>query len=67
MLLAFMPFVYPFISSKVVVRNRWLALIAIIMVGWFYVQFRFIVWNYAPEWQIVAYPPVALIAKGFSL
>lgn len=65
MLLAFMPFVYPFISSYVKIRNRWLMLIAIVMVGWFYAQFSYIVWDYAPEWQIVAYPPVALIATGF--
>lgn len=65
MLLAFMPFVYPFISSHVKVRNQWLQLIAFGMVVWFYTQFSFIVWNYAPEWQIVAYPPIALIVKGF--
>lgn len=65
MLLAFMPFVYPFISSHVKVRNQWLMFIAVVMVGWFYAQFSYIVWNYAPEWQIIAYPPIALIAKGF--
>lgn len=65
MLLAFMPFVYPFISSHVSKRNQWLQLIAFGMVVWFYTQFSFIVWNYAPEWQIVAYPPIALIVKGF--
>lgn len=65
MLLAFMPFVYPFISSRIKTRNFWLMLIAIVMVVWFYVQFEFIVWNYAPEWQIIAYPPLALVAIGF--
>lgn len=65
MLLAFMPFVYPFISSRVKTRNFLLRLIAVVMVVWFYVQFEFIVWHYAPEWQIIAYPPLALIGIGF--
>ena len=64
MLLAFMPFVYPFISAKVKVRNVCLVLIAFIMVGWFYFQFDKIVWDYASEWQIVIYPPIALISIG---
>lgn len=65
MLLAFMPFVYPFISSNVSKRNQWQMIISLVMVVWFYLQFSNIIWNYAPEWQIVAYPPVGLIAKGF--
>lgn len=65
MLLAFMPFVYPFISSKIAVRNICLMLIAFVMVGWFYFQFERIVWDYAPEWQIITYPPIALIVTGF--
>ncbi len=63
MLLAFMPFVYPFVSEKVKIRNRFLVLLSVIMVAWFYYQFELIVWDYAPEWQIIAYPPVALIAR----
>lgn len=65
MLLAFMPFVYPFISSNVSKRNLWLKIISLVMVVWFYSKFSFIVWSYAPEWQILVYPPVGLIAKGF--
>lgn len=65
MLLAFMPFVYPFISSIVSKRNQWLMMISLVMVVWFYVQFEFIIWHYAPEWQIIVYPPIGLIAKGF--
>lgn len=65
MLLAFMPFVYPFISSNVSKRNQWLMMISLVMVVWFYVQFEFIIWHYAPEWQIIVYPPIGLIAKGF--
>lgn len=65
MLLAFMPFVYPFISSNVSKRNQWLKIISLVMVVWFYGKFSFIVWSYAPEWQILVYPPVGLIAKGF--
>lgn len=65
MLLAFMPFVYPFISSNVSKRNLWLKIISLVMVVWFYSKFSFIVWSYAPEWQILAYPPAILISKGF--
>lgn len=65
MLLAFMPFVYPFISSNVSKRNQWLKIISLVMIVWFYGKFSFIVWSYAPEWQILIYPPVGLIAKGF--
>lgn len=65
MLLAFMPFVYPFVSENVKTRNRFLVLLSVIMVAWFYYQFELIVWDYAPEWQIIAYPPVALITSGF--
>lgn len=65
MLLAFMPFVYPFISSIVSKRNQWLMIISLVMVVWFYGKFSFIVWSYVSEWQILVYPPVGLIAKGF--
>lgn len=65
MLLAFMPFVYPFISSNVSKRNQWLMIISLVMVVWFYFQFSKITWHYAPEWQILVYPPGGLIARGF--
>ena len=65
MLLAFMPFVYPFISSNVSKRNQWLMIISLVMVVWFYFQFSKIIWHYAPEWQILVCPPGGLIAKGF--
>lgn len=65
MLLAFMPFVYPYISSKIAQRNQWLILISCTMMVWFYYQFEAIVFVYASVWQIVVYPPVALIAMGF--
>lgn len=65
MLLAFMPFVYPFVSAKLPRRNFCLGVIAAVMFVWFYAQFSFIVWDYVPEWQIIVYPPIGLIAKGF--
>lgn len=65
MLLAFMPFVYPFVSAKLPRRNFCLGVIAAVMFVWFYAKFSFIVWDYVPEWQIVAYPPIALISIGF--
>lgn len=64
MLLAFMPFVYPFISSRTILRNKWLCTISFVMVVWFYFQFSRIIWHYAPEWQILIFPPAGLIARG---
>lgn len=64
MLLAFMPFVYPFISSRTILRNKWLCTISFVMVVWFYFQFSKIIWHYAPEWQILIFPPAGLIARG---
>ena len=40
-------------------------IISLVMVVWFYFQFSNIIWNYAPEWQILVYPPGGLIARGF--
>lgn len=65
MLIAFMPFVYPFISSSVKSRDIVLKMLSFVMIGWFYFQFEKMIWNYAPEWQIIAYPPFALICIGF--
>lgn len=64
MLLGFMPFVYPFISSRTILRNKWLCTISFVMVVWFYFQFSRIIWHYAPEWQILIFPPAGLIARG---
>lgn len=65
MLLAFMPFVYPFISTNIKNRNGFLCIISVVMVVWFYVAFRYIPWHYADEWKIIAYPPAALISIGY--
>ena len=65
MLLTFMPFVYPFISTNIKNRNRFLCIISVVMVVWFYVAFTYIPWHYADEWKIIAYPPAALISIGY--
>lgn len=61
MLLAFMPYVYPFFCNKIRRRDTILTCIAAVMVVWFYYQFELIVWHYASEWEIIAKPPVMLV------
>lgn len=65
MLLAFMPFIYPFVSDSVNVRNTFLKCLSGIMVIWFYYQFEHIVWHYAPEFHIVAVPPAWLVFNNY--
>lgn len=64
MLLAFMPFIYPFVSNNIKIRNAFLKVFSVVMIIWFYYQFELIKWDYAPEWQIVLYPPAVLVAMG---
>ena len=61
MLYAFMPYVYPFISNNIKQRDKILSVIALGMIVWFYYQFDKIVWDYAPEIDIVLKSPVWLI------
>lgn len=61
MLFAFMPFVYPYLSANTKTRDLLLKGLSFIMIIWFYFQFERIIWNYAPEWQILAFPPGVLI------
>lgn len=64
-LLAFMPFVYPFAFNKISKRDKLLKMIAAIMVVWFYYQFEKIVWTYAAEWEIIVKSPILLIAGNY--
>lgn len=61
MLIAFMPFVYPYLSANIKTRDFMLKGLSFIMIAWFYFQFERIIWDYAPEWQILAFPPGVLI------
>lgn len=65
MLFAFMPFVYPFISNNIIVRNNFLKCLSVIMIIWFYYQFENIVWHYAPEIDIVIKSPVFLLFGNY--
>ena len=65
MIFAFMPFVYPFISNNIKVRNFILVSISIVMICWFYLQFDKIVWNYAPELDIIIKSPVLLLFENY--
>lgn len=61
MLLAFMPYVYPFFSDKIRRRDTILTCIAVVMVVWFYYQFELLKWHYADEWEIIVKPPFMLV------
>lgn len=61
MLIAFMPYTYFFISSKIKIRDTFLICMAIIMIIWFFFQFEKIKWHYAPELDIIIKNPILLL------
>ena len=65
MLLAFMPFIYPFAFNNINKRDKLLKLIAVAMIIWFYYQFEKIIWTYAAEWEIIVKSPLLLIADNY--
>lgn len=65
MLLAFMPFVYPFICSNTQQRDRILKIITGIMIIWFYYQFDKIIWHFAPEIDIIIKSPILLLFGNY--
>lgn len=65
MFFAFMPFIYPFISNNINIRNRFLKCLSCIMIIWFYFQFEKIIWHYAPEIDIICIPPIGLIFNNY--
>lgn len=65
MIFAFMPFVYPFISNDINIRNKFLKGLSCIMIIWFYFQFEKIIWHYAPEIDIICIPPIGLIFNNY--
>lgn len=67
MLLAFMPFVYPFAFKEINKRDSFLKGLAFIMIVWFYFQFERIVWHYADEWEIIIKPPMMLIFGDYNI
>lgn len=67
MLLAFMPFVYPFAFKEINKRDSFLKGLAFIMIVWFYFQFEKIVWHYADEWEIIVKPPMMLIFGDYNI
>lgn len=65
MLLAFMPFVYPFTCQNIQQRDRILKIITGIMIIWFYYQFNKIVWHFAPEIDIIIKSPILLLFGNY--
>lgn len=65
MLLAFMPFVYPFICPNIQFRDTILKIIAGIMIIWFYYQFDKIIWDFAPEMDIIIKSPILLLLGNY--
>lgn len=65
MLFAFMPFIYPFVSNNISIRNTFLKYLSGIMTVWFYFQFEKIIWHYAPELHIIGVPPIGLIFSNY--
>jgi hypothetical protein len=64
MLIAFIPFIFPLLLDDLRMRNKLLKFLAGLMIVWFFVQFSFIIWDYASEWQILFCPPSLLIVIG---
>lgn len=65
MIIAFMPYAYFFISKNMHTRNNILILISLVMIIWFYYQFEKIVWQYAPEMDIIIKSPILLIFGNY--
>lgn len=65
MLFAFMPFVYPFICKNTYYRDIILKIIAGIMIVWFYYQFDNIIWDFAPEMDIIIKSPIFLLFGNY--
>lgn len=65
MLFAFIPFVYPFICKNTYYRDIILKIIAGIMIIWFYYQFDNIIWDFAPEMDIIIKSPIFLLFGNY--
>lgn len=65
MILAFMPFVYPFICRNTQYRDTILKILATIMIVWFYFQFDKIIWHFAPEIDIIIKSPILLLFSTY--
>lgn len=61
MLPFFFPFIYPFFSDNIKIRNCFLNVMSCVMVGSFFLMFSKLVWNYASEFAILLEPPLFLI------
>ena len=61
MLPFFFPFIYPFFSDNVKIRNRFLTVMSCVIVGTFFLMFSKLIWNYASEIAILLEPPIFLI------
>ena len=65
MILAFMPFVYPFTFNNIKYRNMFLLILSVLMVLWFYIYFENIIYNYAPLLDIIVKSPIMLLLGNY--
>ena len=66
MLMPFMPFIYSMAYRNIQKRNILLTILAIIMVVWFFLQFEYIYWTYAPEIDILIKSPIFLVFSNYQ-
>lgn len=67
MLYSFMPFLYPFFSDNIAIRNKILKIISLSIFMFFYINYNNMGWTYCTELDAITYPPVYLIFGGYSL
>lgn len=65
MLYAFMPFIYSLCSINTSKRDTILQGLSFLMIVWFYFQFEKIIWNYAPEIDIIIKSPIMLLFGNY--
>lgn len=65
MLYAFIPFIYPFAFNSISRRNKFLKILSMLMIIWFYMDFEKIIWEYASEVDIIIKSPILLILSNY--
>lgn len=66
MLMPFMPFIYSMTYRNIQKRNIFLMILAVAMVVWFFFQFEYIYWTYAPEIDILIKSPIFLVFSNYQ-
>jgi len=66
MLMPFMPFIYSIAYRNIQKRNILLMILAVVMIIWFFFQFEYIYWTYAPEVDILIKSPIILVFSNYQ-